>query len=910
MRANDEMYPEIEPYRTHRIDVDPPHVLYVEECGREDGLPALFLHGGPGGGAKPAQRRTFDPTRFRAILFDQRGCGRSTPSAELDGNHTDALIADIERIRERLGIARWLVCGGSWGSFLSLAYAIAHPDRCLGLRLHGIFLAAPSEVRHWFHGNGLLFPEAFEEFAGQIPEAERDDLLKAYYTRLIDADPAVHMPAAQALRGFSAQTQTLVTDPTHIARLTEPRAALEISRIFTHYCINGAFRPEGALLSQIDRIRHLPCEIVQGRYDVVTPPTTAWQLAKAWPEARFTLVEKANHVATPGAPDLNLALADATDRLADLLDPTRPSLNAYFDAVADQAPALSADGTVLAWISDDTGVGQIWTRTLPDGAPALRLSTPEKVTSLAFRPETNDLFFTMDAGGDERHQLWLLADGADTATPLVHDPRFMQNWGCFDAAGARMAWASHDRMPADMDVKILDLASGAARTLLTAEGWRTPRAFSPDGTRLLIEDNAQGMHHAGLTLLDIATGGVTPLLDPAKGQIAALRWAKSGTIYIATNRGAEYVGIATLDPATGVLTWLFQTDSDVEQMAVSRDESRIAFAVNRRGLTELALLDLASGAVTDLPQPPEGRALSLAFQPSGNALTVVQASFTAPNAIYSVPLGGAPVAAMVQRPTPEATQAPREILAPAEDGTQIPAFVFGQGSGPVLFWIHGGPESQFAAHWRADLQYLISRGWRVIAPNVRGSTGYGRAWQDADDRENRMVAVRDAKAVRDWAVAELGVDRIALGGQSYGGFMTLSLLTEYPDDWHVAVDLFGFVDFVQEVLTTAHYRRTLRAVEYGDPRMPEDRPWLEALSPVHKLDRITAPLFIAHGLEDPRVPPSESEVVSTLLRSRGHPHEILRIPGEGHGFVRRENRKRVYGRMTGFLIRHLGTGQT
>ncbi|MEM1267416.1 MAG: prolyl aminopeptidase [Pseudomonadota bacterium] len=907
MRAWDQVYPEIEPFRTHRLAVDPPHELYVEEVGAPDGLPAVFLHGGPGGGAKPFQRRTFDPGRFRVVLFDQRGCGRSTPSAELGGNNTDALIADIERVRMHLGIDKWLVTGGSWGSFLSLAYAIAHPERCLGLRLHGVFLGSPGEVRHWFKGIGLLFPEAHEAFAGHIPEAERGDLLAAYFRRLTDPDPAVHGPVAEALRSYSAQTQTLVPSPAHIAALTEPKAALEISRIFTHFCTNGFFRPDGFLLENVGRIRHLPCEIVQGRYDVVTPPTAAYRLAKAWPEAAFQIVDRANHVATDDAPDLALAMADATDRLADKLAPGMPSLNAFFDAPMDGMAAVSSDGTLLAYVSDETGIGQIWTKTLPDGEPALRLATAERVTGLSMRPGGRDLLFTTDAGGDERHQIWLLEDGAAEARALLQDPRFVHNWGAFDPEGSRIAWSSNAREPASMDVHLLDLASGAQRTLLEARGWRTPKAFTPDGRSLLVEDNTEGMKTPGLLLIDLESGAVRTLLNAEEGEIAALRVAPDGrTLYLATSRGREFVGLAALDLESGDMRWISTPDGDVEQIALHRASGRLALAVNRRGVSSLIELDPEAGSETPRESPtresPTGRILSLAYRPDG-ALTATIASFTAPNRIYTLPAEG-PASPMVERPALGAARAPDEVLISADDGVEIPAF-FWEGSGPALVWIHGGPESQFAANWRADLQYLISRGWSVLAPNIRGSSGYGRTWMAADDREKRPRAVADVKAVRDWMAAR-DPKGLAVGGQSYGGYMTLATLTEHPDDWDAGCDIFGFVDFCRQLETTAHYRRKLRAVEYGDPTDPADRPWLDALSPIHKLDDMKAPLFIAHGLEDPRVPPSESEVVSTVLRGRGHPHEILRIPGEGHGFQHRANRKKVFGRMTGFLISHLG----
>jgi dipeptidyl aminopeptidase/acylaminoacyl peptidase len=251
------------------------------------------------------------------------------------------------------------------------------------------------------------------------------------------------------------------------------------------------------------------------------------------------------------------------------------------------------------------------------------------------------------------------------------------------------------------------------------------------------------------------------------------------------------------------------------------------------------------------------------------------------------------------------------VAIPSFDGATVPAFRFDpppgalEGRGKALVWVHGGPESQFAAHWRGDLQALLARGWTVLAPNVRGSSGYGRDWMAADDREKRMDAVRDLKAVRDWLAARPGIDpaRLAVGGQSYGGFMTLAALSAHPEDWKVGVDLYGFADFIREIETTGPWRRRLRAAEYGDAFSEADRPMLRAFSPVHRLDRLRAPLFIAHGLEDPRVPPGESETVATLLRGRGRPYEYLRIAGEGHGWARRANRARVFAAMIAFLER-------
>jgi proline iminopeptidase len=312
---DESLYPLTDPYRSVRLSVGGGHELQVDESGNPDGLPVVFLHGGPGAGTKPAQRRTFDPDVFRIITFDQRGAGRSTPHATLHGNTTQGLVGDIERLRVHLGIERWLVTGGSWGSCLALCYGEAHPERCLGFRLHGIFMGSPAEIDWWFNGARMIFPDKWEAFAAFVPVAERGDLLAAYHRRLVSDDPDECLAAAISLRTFSAATQTFVPDPEHVASLNEPMVALAVARLFTHYCINRFFLEPGQILRDLPRIRYLPAEIVQGRYDTVTPMATAWALKRAWPEARFTIVDEANHVATDSAPALSHALREATDRL-------------------------------------------------------------------------------------------------------------------------------------------------------------------------------------------------------------------------------------------------------------------------------------------------------------------------------------------------------------------------------------------------------------------------------------------------------------------------------------------------------------------------------------------------------------------------------------------------------------------
>jgi proline iminopeptidase len=309
-----DLYPPIEPYAHGMLPLDGVHAMYWETSGRRDGLPVVFLHGGPGGGSSPRHRRFFDPRAYRIVVYDQRGAGRSTPLGELRDNTTPHLVADLETLRRHLGIERWLVFGGSWGSTLALAYAEAHPDRCLGLVLRGIFLCRPSEIDWFLHGLRAIFPEPWERFAGHLPEAERPDLLRAFHRRLTDPDPAVHLPAAKAWSIYEGSCSTLLPSRETVDHFASDVVALGLARIEAHYFVNDIFLPPNALLDRIDRIRHLPCTIVQGRYDVVCPIVTAHELARAWPEAEYRIVDDAGH--SVWEPGIAAALVEACDAFA------------------------------------------------------------------------------------------------------------------------------------------------------------------------------------------------------------------------------------------------------------------------------------------------------------------------------------------------------------------------------------------------------------------------------------------------------------------------------------------------------------------------------------------------------------------------------------------------------------------
>jgi len=305
-----------DPFDAGWLNVGEGHRLYYEQSGNPAGIPAVLLHGGPGDGSRPGNRRFFDPETYRLIMFDQRGAGRSTPAASLRANTTQHLISDIECLREYLGVKQWLVSGGSWGSFLAMVYAIAHPDSVLGLVLRGVVLGGADQVDWWFYGREIMFPEAHERMRTYVPTDEQDDLLRAYYRRLADENPEVHMRAALSLREFMLPMTRLV--PAEGAGgVGDPAHALRIGRLWTHYCVNRFFMSDNHILDNIAVLQSLPAVIVQGRYDMVTPFRAAYRLSQAWPEAQLLTVHEGGHSADD--PAVSAALQNAHNHMVSVL---------------------------------------------------------------------------------------------------------------------------------------------------------------------------------------------------------------------------------------------------------------------------------------------------------------------------------------------------------------------------------------------------------------------------------------------------------------------------------------------------------------------------------------------------------------------------------------------------------------
>jgi proline iminopeptidase len=309
-----DFYPPIEPFQTGKLPLDATHTMYFEQSGNPNGIPVLFLHGGPGAGASASHRQFFDPAAYRIVIYDQRGAGRSTPLGELRENTTPHLVADIETLRRHLGIERWIVFGGSWGSTLALAYAEHHPKSVMALVLRGIFLCRQSEIDWFLYGLKNIFPEAWHKFASHLPAKERENnILKAYYSLITNPDPAIHFPAARAWSIYEGSCSTLLPNEAIVANFGSDRVALGLARMESHYFMHDIFLAPNFLLENIGKIRHIPTTIVQGRYDVVCPIVTADDLVRVFPEADYHIINDAGHSAFE--PGTRAKLIETMERL-------------------------------------------------------------------------------------------------------------------------------------------------------------------------------------------------------------------------------------------------------------------------------------------------------------------------------------------------------------------------------------------------------------------------------------------------------------------------------------------------------------------------------------------------------------------------------------------------------------------
>ncbi|MEF2072593.1 S9 family peptidase [Consotaella aegiceratis] len=594
------------------------------------------------------------------------------------------------------------------------------------------------------------------------------------------------------------------------------------------------------------------------------------------------------------------------------------SIESYVEIRSATSPAVSPDGEVIAYLSDESGFAQIWTKPASGGQARRLTDMSEPVGALAFNPQGSDLVFTVDDGGDERHQIWLFPDGADAPLALTEDPTTVHVWGCWSPDGSTIAFGSNARLRTGVDIHLMDVASRATRCVLEADGYREPLAFFKDGKALLVRDSRRASKDQDLYRLDLETGAYEPLL-PHTGRACypVAKMLKDGSgLLVATDRLRDFVSLYEVSFGSDALRPVIEgEDCDVEAFAVSPDNARLAIVVNRRGWSELILKDRGSGQETVLAGHPQGVISSPAWTPDGGRLVFALDGASAPPAVWGYDLAAQRFECLARPETRGVESAgfvePTVETLASFDGLEIGYFLYRPGGEappeghPAIVIVHGGPEAQWRPTFRADIQYLLAQGIAVVAPNVRGSTGYGRRFHELDDRERRLDSVADLKAVR-LAIGErsdIDASRIAVFGRSYGGFMVLSALTEYPDLWRFGVEFYGIANFLTMLQTTGPWRRTLRAAEYGEP--DEMKALLERFSPINRIDEIAVPLLIVQGMDDPRVPPGESEMVFSCLRGLGRTVDYLRIPHAGHGFPRLTDQRTVFGAFAEFVHRHL-----
>lgn len=640
------------------------------------------------------------------------------------------------------------------------------------------------------------------------------------------------------------------------------------------------------------------------------------------------------------------------------------TLTRYLRVRRAHGPSWSPDGAQIAYIADTSGLDQAWIVTLATGAARQLTDFPDRVGEVHWSPAGDQLLVTMDTDGDERDRLYLVAPHGGAPRALTTTTDAIHRFGAWSPDGQRIAYASNTRHPAYFDIWTMDLATGSRRCVLERDATLTARAWSPDGAALIVSrDNTNLDDDLFLVPLDPATGAATGaprLLTPHDGEAAYTDPSfapDSRTLYILTNVDREFAAPAALDlaaldlaapapdpasPDRPTLRVLADTPWDATSLAVAPNGRHLAWALNEEGRSRLVFHDLATGR--DLPAPalPAGVAAGLAWSPdgahlafdfngtrhNGNIWLATPGTTDLPPAIAPA----APASPDAEPPAPATRQLthiplgldpavliePELVRYPTFDGREIPAYYYrptdthrATAAGmPVIVFVHGGPESQFrplhAAPAMPPLQYYLSRGFAVFAPNVRGSSGYGKTSIHLDDIHRRPESVADLKAGVEWLVraGDADPERIGIMGRSYGGFMVLAAITSYPDLWAAAVDIVGIANFLTFFERTAPWRRHLRAVEYGDPERDAD--FLRAISPLFQADRIQTPLLVLHGANDPRVPVHEAEQIVAAVRARDLPAELFIFPDEGHFMLRESTQLRAYPAIGDWFERYMG----
>jgi dipeptidyl aminopeptidase/acylaminoacyl peptidase len=639
----------------------------------------------------------------------------------------------------------------------------------------------------------------------------------------------------------------------------------------------------------------------------------------AWGMTRAALAAWAFLAAGPA-----FAAAPAPAGAKETAAPRGGSIEAFLSARSIASATMPPDGKRVAFLTNITGFNQVWITSSEGGWPEQLTFLPDRVQFVQWSPAPDasrlPLIYGQDAGGNERTALFLLSPEGGPPEPLTSNPRAIHNFGGWSPDGTRIAYASNERDERFFDIYVLDVAGRRAERVLQHDGENAVAAWSPDGKALVIR-RVHGSFNSDLTLLDLATRRETPLTaHEGKAEYAAVAWPPGDIVYVSTDQGRDVLNLAAIDIRHPRVTFLEEGKDDVSSLAFSRDGRRMAIAWNAGGATRLSLRDGGvNGRELPAPRVPAGIIGGFEFTADGRLLLMRVESSSEPGDAWlhdtttgkttqltHSSTGGVPRAAFVE---------PEMVDYPTFDGRSIPALLYmpkpGAGAAgaahrhPAVVLVHGGPESQSRPTFQPVIQYFVNRGFAVLAPNIRGSTGYGRKYHMLDDARLRGDAIKDIAAAAAWLKASdrIDGDRLAVMGGSYGGYMTLAAVTFHPDLWAAAVDIVGISSFRSFLKNTGAWRQTHRASEYGDP--VKDAEFLDSISPLNFVDRITAPLFVVQGANDPRVPRTEAEQIVESLKRRGRPVEYMVFDDEGHGVVKLANRIKAYGAIADFLDQHL-----
>jgi len=586
----------------------------------------------------------------------------------------------------------------------------------------------------------------------------------------------------------------------------------------------------------------------------------------------------------------------------------------YLKIRAAYASTWSPDGRRLAFLTDVTGVPQVWevSSSGPSSWPEQLTFREERVSSVHYAPEGDALVYGSDVGGNERTQLFLLRGTGETREErdLTGRPDAIHYFGGFSPDGARIAYAATRHNGTDFDVFVQALPDGEPQCVWETEGYHTVADWSPDGSFLVVSRHHSNLNN-DLYRLDLRTGEAT-LLTPHEGdaRFSGARVAADGTgLFLATDRDGDFVRLARMSLPTLALEYLTPDDWDVESLELSRDGRWLAASRNAGGYSDFMLFNGRTGRRVPGPEMQPGILGGFEFSPDSARLAYTLSGPERNGDVWISTLPDGEGRRLTRSSTagiPRSTfRKPRLLRYPSFDGLEIPALLYepeDAEDAPVVVNVHGGPESQSRPLFAPVTQYLLGRGYAVLSPNVRGSTGYGKAFTHLDDVYLRMDSVKDLAHAAYW-LGERGHEKIAVMSGSYGGFMVLAALTEYPELWSAGVDIVGIANLVTFLENTGSYRRALREPEYGS--LENDRDFLESISPIHKAEAITAPLMVIHGKNDPRVPVGEAEQIVERVRGNGGTVEYLLYEDEGHGLAKLKNRLDAYPKIATFLDEHL-----